>query len=67
MTIPLQITFRNMAPSVAIEKHIREKAGKLESFCDRIVESSCKRRTGTTTREKHFRCASTSVRRAARS
>lgn len=40
MTIPLQITFRNMAPSAAIEKHIREKAGKLESFCDRIA--SCR-------------------------
>ena len=37
MTIPLQITFRNMKPSAAIEKHIREKAVKLESFCDRIT------------------------------
>jgi ribosome-associated translation inhibitor RaiA len=37
MTIPLQITFRNMEPSAAIEKHVRAKAGKLESFCDRIT------------------------------
>jgi ribosome-associated translation inhibitor RaiA len=40
MTIPLQITFRNMAPSATIEKHVREKAEKLESFCDRIT--SCR-------------------------
>ena len=40
MTIPLQITFRNMAPSAAIEKHVREKAEKLESFYDRIT--SCR-------------------------
>jgi ribosome-associated translation inhibitor RaiA len=40
MTIPLQITFRNMAPSVAIEKHLRDKTAKLESFCDRIT--SCR-------------------------
>ena len=40
MTIPLQITFRNMAPSAAIEKHVREKAEKLKSFCDRIT--SCR-------------------------
>ncbi len=37
MTSPLQITFRNMTPSAAIEKHVREKAAKLESFCDRII------------------------------
>jgi ribosome-associated translation inhibitor RaiA len=40
MTNPLQITFRNMAPSEAIEKHVREKAAKLESFCERII--SCR-------------------------
>ena len=37
MTLPLQITFRNMAPSESIEKHVREKAAKLESFCERIT------------------------------
>ena len=40
MTNPLQITFRNMAPSEAIEKHVRDKAAKLESFCERII--SCR-------------------------
>jgi ribosome-associated translation inhibitor RaiA len=29
-----------MAPSEAIEKHVREKAAKLESFCERII--SCR-------------------------
>lgn len=40
MTYSLQITFRNMAPSAAIEKHVHEKAAKLDSFCDRIT--SCR-------------------------
>ena len=40
MKIPLQITFRNMLPSQAIEDNIREKASKLESFYDRIM--SCR-------------------------
>jgi cold shock CspA family protein/ribosome-associated translation inhibitor RaiA len=37
MEIPLQITFRNMPPSPAIEENIREKAMKLDSYCDRIM------------------------------
>jgi cold shock CspA family protein/ribosome-associated translation inhibitor RaiA len=40
MNIPLQITFRNMAASAAIEKRISEKAAKLQLFCNRIV--SCR-------------------------
>ena len=40
MEIPLQITFRNMPPSEAIEDNIREKVSKLESFYDRIM--SCR-------------------------
>jgi cold shock CspA family protein/ribosome-associated translation inhibitor RaiA len=40
MEIPLQITFRNMPPSQAIEDNIGEKASKLESFYDRIM--SCR-------------------------
>ncbi len=40
MEIPLKITFRNMPPSRAVEASIREKAGKLESFYDRIM--SCR-------------------------
>jgi cold shock CspA family protein/ribosome-associated translation inhibitor RaiA len=37
MPIPLQITFKDMDPSPAIEARIREKAEKLERFHDRIV------------------------------
>jgi cold shock CspA family protein/ribosome-associated translation inhibitor RaiA len=40
MEIPLQITFRNMPRSPAIEDNVREKAAKLESFYDRIM--SCR-------------------------
>ncbi|MDA8093202.1 MAG: HPF/RaiA family ribosome-associated protein [Betaproteobacteria bacterium] len=37
MQIPLQITFKDVGPSEAIEAHIREKAEKLELFYDRIM------------------------------
>jgi len=37
MPIPLQISFRNMDPSPAVEERIRQKAAKLERFHDRIV------------------------------
>ena len=37
MPIPLQISFRNMDPSPAVEERIRQKAEKLERFHDRIV------------------------------
>jgi ribosomal subunit interface protein len=37
MQIPLQITFKNMTSSPAIEGRIREKARKLERFSDRIA------------------------------
>jgi len=37
MSIPLQISFRNMDPSPAVEERIRKKAAKLERFHDRIV------------------------------
>jgi len=40
MKIPLQITFRNMPPSNAIEENIREKAAKLDSLFDGIT--SCR-------------------------
>jgi ribosomal subunit interface protein len=40
MPIPLQITFRDMDPSPAIEARIREKAAKLERFAPRIT--SCR-------------------------
>ena len=37
MPIPLQISFRNMDPSPAVEERIRKKAEKLERFHDRII------------------------------
>lgn len=37
MPIPLQISFRNMDPSPAVEERIRKKAAKLERFNDRII------------------------------
>jgi len=37
MTLPLQITFRNMQHSTEVEDWIREEADKLETFSDRIV------------------------------
>jgi len=37
MQIPLQITFRGMEPSTAVEARIREKATKLERFQGRIT------------------------------
>jgi ribosomal subunit interface protein len=37
MQIPLEISFRNMDPSPAVEARIREKAEKLERFHDRII------------------------------
>lgn len=40
MEIPLQITFRGIPPSEAVEAKIREKAGKLERFHSNIM--SCR-------------------------
>jgi cold shock CspA family protein len=40
MEIPLKITFRNMAPSKAIEANIKEKTAKLDSLYDGIM--SCR-------------------------
>lgn len=37
MQVPLQITFRNMQPSPAVESRIRERAAKLERFHQRIT------------------------------
>lgn len=36
MTVPLQITFKGVEPSPALEARIREKAAKLGRFADRI-------------------------------
>ncbi len=40
MVLPVQITFRNMEASPAVEARIREEAAKLETFYDRII--SCR-------------------------
>ncbi len=37
MQIPLQITFRNMETSEALESYIRERAAKLDSICENMV------------------------------
>jgi ribosomal subunit interface protein len=37
MQRPVQITFRDIAPSEAIESHIRDKAAKLEEFYPAIT------------------------------
>lgn len=37
MMIPIQITFRDVPHSTALEDLVRERAGKLETFSDRIV------------------------------
>ena len=37
MQAPLNISFRNMNPSEAIESRVREKAEKLERLYDRII------------------------------
>ena len=37
MQIPTQITFRKMAPSPAVEIHIRERIAELEQFFGRII------------------------------
>ena len=40
MQLPIQITFRNMKSSEAVEARIREEAAKLEKFYDRLI--SCR-------------------------
>jgi cold shock CspA family protein len=37
MMLPLQITFRNMPRSEAVEREIRERAGRLDRFTNRIM------------------------------
>ena len=51
MAIPLQISFRDMDPSPAIEARIREKAAKLERFAARLT--SC--RVTVEARNRHQR------------
>ncbi|HEX9614758.1 MAG TPA: HPF/RaiA family ribosome-associated protein [Bacteroidota bacterium] len=51
MTIPLQITFRNMPHSAAIETNVTEKAAKLDRYFDRIM--SCRVVVEETQRRRH--------------
>ena len=37
MQKPLQVNFRHMDPSPAVEDRIREEVDKLETFCDKII------------------------------
>ncbi|MDH5181062.1 MAG: HPF/RaiA family ribosome-associated protein [Gammaproteobacteria bacterium] len=37
MQLPLQITFRNIEPSESVAAKVRERAGKLERFVDKII------------------------------
>jgi ribosomal subunit interface protein len=51
MQIPLQITFREVPHSDAIEAHIRDRAGKLESFYEKIT--SCRVVVGMIQKHRH--------------
>lgn len=51
MQLPLQITFRNLDRSEAIEAKVRERAEKLDQYYDRIM--SC--RVAVEARHKHHR------------
>ena len=51
MQLPLQITFRNMESSPAIEAKIRERAAKLDQYWDRIT--SCRVVVETPHRHRH--------------
>ncbi len=37
MDIPLQVTFRDLPPSLALDEKIREKAARLHALSDRIT------------------------------
>jgi len=37
MQLPLQITFRNMEPSAAVEDRVRERMKRLEQYYERIM------------------------------
>ena len=51
MKLPVEITFRDMPVSEALEENIREKVGKLEQFCDHIT--SCRVLIETSHRHQH--------------
>jgi ribosomal subunit interface protein len=51
MRLPLQVTFKNIPASNAIEAHINEKAYKLDKFYERIM--SCRIVVDSTQRRHH--------------
>jgi ribosomal subunit interface protein len=51
MKLPVEITFRDMPVSEALEENIREKVEKLEQFCDHIT--SCRVVIETSHQHKH--------------
>jgi len=51
MRLPLQVTFKNIPPSEAIESHITEKAVKLDRFSERIM--SCRVVVDSAQRRQH--------------
>jgi len=51
MKVALQVTFRDMPRSDAVEAEIRRRAEKLEEFCDRIM--SCRVTVETLAAHKH--------------
>ncbi len=51
MQLPLEITFRDMEPSPAIEQRIRQKASKLDRYFDRVM--SCRVMVEAPHRHKH--------------
>jgi len=51
MKLALQVTFRDMPRSDAVEAEIRRRAAKLEDFCDRIM--SCRVTVETPAAHKH--------------
>ncbi len=51
MKVVLQVTFRDMPRSDAVEAEIRRRAEKLEEFCDRIM--SCRVTVETPAAHKH--------------
>ncbi|HTZ77970.1 MAG TPA: HPF/RaiA family ribosome-associated protein [Stellaceae bacterium] len=51
MQLPLQITFRNIDTSEAVEAKIRERAAELDQFYDRIT--GCRVTIEAATRKRH--------------
>ncbi|MBI3782570.1 MAG: ribosome-associated translation inhibitor RaiA [Deltaproteobacteria bacterium] len=51
MQLPLQVTFRGMEPSAAVEQRIRERSEKLNRYHDRII--SCRVVVETPHRHHH--------------